>query len=403
MRSKNNPDSIAVSQLRMPRLSVSLLFVFLVFDVICNNLILSTLKEASNGKFLFIGLLLVQIVISPIQTGLSNFYGKKKGLIVSLSATLVSLILLLLYSPHMLPYFIMLVIALFAKGGAGNTIPIVWSAIGDIHSKNERFFYAISEACYAIGFLLLLLMNKTLPGVSSLVLLVSIAALVVISCKRKFKDKEDAQCEHALSFRHYLALEPRLIFCDLKDFWFSFLGLSFFFWEVSLYSMLILCADFHEPSVPFLEIFMMLGYLVGSAAMKFCTKFSHHSLIKYGYIIATFSLAPYVISTIFFQSSYLLLVISYFFHAVGNAILCPTLLSVMSGNSIKGQKERRFGILESVDTFSILVVSPIIILWKSLNLSIFYIVLFSFLTMAISWIPYKMSQKYRGRNDSKRL
>lgn len=370
--------------------SISLIVIFIIFDVVCDNIILINFnKETSYLEIaLFIGLLCLQIIASPIQAGLSDIYGRKKGLIVSLSATLLSLIILFLHSSRLLPYFLILILTSLVKGLFGNTIPIVWSAIGDTDNKNERFFFAISEAGYAFGYLLLLLFSKKLTDSTWLILLSLISPILIYFCNKKFKDIKDDECQQHSSFYECAINEPRLIINDLQNRSLRLLSYSFTLWEISLYCILILYTDFNNLGSSYVGASMMFGYIIGSFTMKFTTRTSNNTMIKIGYIISLLSLVPYVVTSMLFKDIYYLLVIGYFFHAIGNAILCPTLLSLVSNGVEPRQKGKRFGILESFDTFAFLGSSIVIMFYKKFDLKIIYIVVFSFLTMVASLIPY---------------
>ncbi len=385
----------ATSHVKKDRFSIPLIIIFIIFDVVCDNIILINFnKETSYVEIsLFIGLLCLQIIASPIQAGLSDVYGRKKGLITSLSATLLSLIILFLHSSRLLPYFIVLVLTNLVKGLFGNTIPIVWSAIGDTDNKNERFFFAVSEAGYAFGYLLILLFSNYLTDNAWLILLSLISPVLIYFCKKKFKDVKDADCQQHFSFYECVIEEPRLIINDLHKKSLRMLSYCFTLWEISLYCILILYADFNKFGSPFVGASMMLGYIFGSFMMKFATRFSNYTMIKIGYTISLFSLIPYIFMSFIFKDIYYLLVIGYFFHAIGNAILCPTLLSLVSEGVEPRQKGKRFGILESFDTIAFLISSVIIMLYRKLDLGIIYIVVFSFLAMGISWMPYKIFTK----------
>ena len=376
-------------------LTIGLLFVFITFDIICDNIILNSFNSETLyiEISLFVGLLFLQILASPIQAGLSDFYGRKKGLVVTLSASFLSLVFLFLYSSTLFPYFIILCIVNLIKGLFGNTIPIIWSAIGDTESKNERFFFAIAESAYAVGYLLLLLMDEAAHMNIYLVSLILVSILIIYSCIKKFRDNKDEECKGGVSIREHLIKEPRLVIKDLKDKILRSLFLAFTLWEISLYSILILYTDFRTKDVPYVAIFMMVGYILGSAALKFCERVKDTTLIKYGYIISIFSLMPYIVLAAFNIKVSYLLIAGYFFHAVGNAILCPTLLCLTSERSEPHQRGKRFGILDSCDTLAFLLASIIIIIYKKFDLDLFYMVIWSFVTMLFSWIPYRKFKK----------
>lgn len=378
------------------RVSIIIIVALIIFDVVCDNVILINFnKETPLVEFiLFVGLLFLQIIASPIQSGLSDFYGRKRSLIVAVSASLLSLVVLFLYGSAWFPFFIVLVLTNLIKGLLGNTIPIVWSAIGDTESKNERFFFAISEAAYALGYLLIFFLNPHLSDNGWLFLLMSLAPVLLYILIKGFKDKKDIVQEQKKSIYSHVINEPRLVFNDLKDRSLRLLSYSFTLWEISLYCILILYADFSKSSL--VGVSMMCGYIFGSYAMKHFTKYSDRTMMKLGYIISIFSLVPYLTTLFFVEEVYYLLVGGYFFHAIGNAILCPTLLSMVSTGIAVHQKGKRYGILESFDTLAFLISSIIIMIYNALCLKIIYMVVFSFLTILFSLVPYKKFTQLRA-------
>lgn len=372
------------------RFSAVLIILFIILDVICDNIILSNFHVDTSYSecLLFIGFLCLQIIASPIQAGLLDFYGKRKSLIFSLSFTLLSLATLLIYSSESFPYFVILAFSSIIKGTFGNTIPIIWSIIGETKSKNERFFFAISEASYAIGFLVLLGINRILNISKPIAFLIFIFTILIFLCSKNFKNKKKKE-----SFYKHVIEEKKLITNDLKNHKLALLFKSFFLWEISLYSILILYADFRSQNIPYVAIFMMIGYLIGSGIMKFLKNISNKKMIKCGYMISICSLLPYIVTSAIFKNFNYLLVGGFFFHAIGNAILCPTLLSLISEGSEHSQKNKRFGLLESFDTLALLISSGIIFSYRKFELPINFLVYISFLTMLISWWPYNKFAK----------
>jgi MFS family permease len=207
---------------------------------------------------------------------------------------------------------------------------------------------------------------------------------------------KDADYQKNSSFCECVINEPCLVINDLKVRSLRLLSYSFTLWEISLYCILILYADFNNLSSPFVGVAMMFGYIFGSCIMKLFTKISNKTMIKLGYIISLLSLMPYMILSVFVENVYYLLVGGYFFHAIGNAILCPTLLSIVSRGIDPRHKGKRFGILESFDTIAFLISAIIIMVYKFLNLKIIYLVILSFLTIVISLVPYKKFEKLCG-------
>ena len=381
-----------------PRNNFSIYFtiVLIIFDVFCDSIILNSFSKETHLKeiFLFVLLLFLQIIASPIQSGISDRYGRKKSLVVTISATLLSLVILFLHTSDIFGYFIVLVMTNLLKGFLGNTTPLVWSVIADADSKEERFFFSLSESGYAIGYLLVIYANNILSKVSasfSLFIMIPVAFVLIYFLIKYFKDFTDKECEE--SFFESLKEEPLLIINDLKEKSLRFLYTSFTFLEISLYSILILSADFENEKAFFPAVLMMVGYLVGSMMMKFLGKLSNKTMMKCGFILSTFSLIPYITIMLFYKNISFLLYFGYFFHAVGNAVLSPTTLCLSTKGIDNHLKGKRFGILTSFDTLALLIASFAIIIHQKLCLIMDCMIGFSFITMVIAWMAYGKYEK----------
>ncbi|MCH9634045.1 MAG: hypothetical protein S4CHLAM7_07830 [Chlamydiae bacterium] len=400
-------------------ISNTLIIVFISFDIIFFNMILGLFNKATHSGplLLFVGFLTVSILASPIQAGFSDYLGRKKSLIISISVTLICLFILLFINSSSLPLFTILATIALLKGLFGNTIPIAWGAIGDIDRKNERFFFAISEAAYAIGFLLILLFNLVLSSNSLIFILILAFVVQIYFCvkyfidpkdfdKNKYEGEEDKNLDNKKNrekeehFIKHLAREPKLIFQDLKKRTLRLICLSFIFLEISLYIILILYTDF--PGLNSLvPILMMAGYLLGSGMMKFCKKISNKDMIRFGFILSVFPLLIYVILYLIFKDNTYILISSYFIHSIGNAILSPTILAEIGTGLKPHQKGKRYGLLDSSDAIALLAASLLIIEYQKYHITIIYMVIFSLLMITSGWIIYHKydSLMYKNRKN----
>ena len=78
---------------------LSLVFLFIFGDIVCNNDILkSAVSEKRTIQFIsFLFLSILQIFAAPMQAALSDLYCRKKSLVFSLTVSLISLILLFFF------------------------------------------------------------------------------------------------------------------------------------------------------------------------------------------------------------------------------------------------------------------------------------------------------------------
>ena len=99
------------------KLSIYFTIVLIIFDVVCDSLILNSFsKETPFKEFaLFFLLVFLQIIASPMQSGISDHYGRKKSLTITLSATLLSLVILFLHTSNIFNYFVILVVVNIVK------------------------------------------------------------------------------------------------------------------------------------------------------------------------------------------------------------------------------------------------------------------------------------------------
>jgi MFS family permease len=333
----------------------------------------------------------MQIIFAPIQSGLSDIYGRKKSLIVSLSFSLLSLILISLFINSKI-FLSFLALATISKGVIGNTLPISLAVIADTQRKNYRVSFAFSTAAYAFAYLVLASIIDLITFDQISFYLILLFIFLIIICLKSFNvvsDKnEKDHSEKPHSIISIVENETKLIIKDLKHVPTCKALAAFFFWETSLYSILLSQIDFQINKQTRIAQSMMFGYLLGVFLLFFLKKIKDNKIIKTGYYISFFSLVPYFILFQFVESQNELLRICYFFHALGNAFLSPALLSILAKERKAHEQGRIYGLTDSVDTLGFLCATFAIMLFTSLKLELIYLISFSFLTFAISWIFY---------------
>lgn len=383
---------------------VFLLLLFILADVICDNSIFHTFNSlAPIQQFIFfLGLLLLQTFAAPIQAGFSDFYGRKKSILISLSASLVAMAFQYIYSQKTIFYAPILILAAISKGTLGNTVPLSWAAIADTKEKNVRFSFALSTGAFAAAYLLLIYSNKLLSKSESNILIIGLFLILLVLCALFFIDIRDPKKEK-LSSSHNKSRRIKLIFKDikliandLKIYHVRQALLAFLLWEISLYSILLLYVDFDLSQFSPIALGMVSGYLFGVIVLKFLNKVSDQSIIKLGYNISAISLIPFFVLLPFEQNpNFILLSACYFLHMMGNAFLSATLFSILASEREPHEQGRIYGLISSVDTIAFLLSSISVIVYNTFKLNIIYIIAFSFLTVAFSWIPYAKFDKSR--------
>ncbi|MBY0529444.1 MAG: hypothetical protein K2P51_04560 [Rhabdochlamydiaceae bacterium] len=104
-------------------------------------------------------MIVLQIFAAPVQAGFSDFYCRKKSLIVSLVFSCLSLILLIFFKTRNLLSIAPLVLVVLMNGILGNTIPLAWAALADTQKKNLRFSLALTTGAYSIAYMILAFSN----------------------------------------------------------------------------------------------------------------------------------------------------------------------------------------------------------------------------------------------------
>lgn len=383
---------------------LALILLFVAFDVLSENYIAGSFNNESPIRefFLFFGLLCLQICISPIQAGISDLYGRKISLLISMSFSLLSLIFSFLYHLKLLAYLPVLILINISKGVFGNTIPISWAAVGDIEGKDLRFSFALATASYAVGYLVLIALNKFMSDTHSTLLLIISLSFVLFLCAKFFFDLKDINFHDInrlkIPFFKTVRNELSLIAKDIGNKANQSIFLAWILWEISIYAILVLYADFSNYESSLIEILMMVGYLLGTYSIKFFPHVEDGKMIRIGYCISLISLAPFFILVNFIENIDLVLAICYFFHAIGNALLSPTLFSIISKRREAHERGKIYGLAESGDTLAFLISVIAIMVYKFLKMNIFFLVTFSFVTVFVSWLPYRRFEKITAKD-----
>ncbi|MBX7066756.1 MAG: MFS transporter [Parachlamydiales bacterium] len=391
---------------------MALILLFILADVMCDNSIFQSFgnEVPTLQLILFAGLLLLQIIAAPIQSGFSDYYCRKKSLMISLSFSLAAMVMQYFYVSNIMYYFSGLILMGLLKGGLGNTIPMAWAAVADTQEKNIRFSFALSTGAFAIAYLLLITGNKFLSDAQSSLIIIGVFMISIILCGLFFWDVRDRSSQQNLErknletggrvFREWklIANDLKLVFKDLSVPHNRNALLAFLLFEISLYSILLLYVDFNVKEFSSISLAMVIGYLFGVFVLKFCRKIHDNIIIRIGYNISAFSLVPFFVSYPFTSiPSFTLLSICYFFHMTGNAFLSATLFSVLASEREPHEQGRIYGLIASADTIAFLLSSLSVIVYNSFNLSLIYIISFSFLTVGLSWYPYAKFEKSRPK------
>jgi MFS family permease len=387
---------------------LSLVFLFMFGDIICNN---NVLKSAAGEKqtisfisFLFLSIL--QTFASPIQAAFSDLYCRKKSLVFSLIVSSISLILLYFFV-HTGEYLLILLFFIISlKGLAGNTLPLSFAAIADIKNKNIRLFFGIATLPYTAAYFFLIFANKTFSEPFSVLLSIGAFILFVALCCLFFYDQRDkTNLEKKVlsfdsSFLRKLKKEIEAIRESIRNLSNRMAFISYLLWEISLYSILLPYVDFGVKTFSTIGIAMLIGAGVAVLVLKFCEMIDDERLIKWGYNLSAYSLVPFFLIRLFTANfNFYILSACYFFHTMGNILLSASLFALMAKKTPPHECGKIYGLFDSVDTIAFLIASLFIMVYNYFQFDLIYLILFSYLTVTASWIPYARFKKIRTTNN----
>lgn len=381
-----------------------IIILFLYTDSLCENFLVIVNNNEVHliSLFFLFGFLILQIIFAPLQSGFSDFYGRKKSLIISLGVSVCSILFIYAYVSQVLTAISVLVFATTIKGVWGNTMPISFAAIADTQDGDYRASFALASGTYALAFITLIGIRKFSFGENALAYIVGGGLCIsMLACIFRFKDSQDKiahfpyqnspKFEHKL-FDRILTIGKREIILIKKEFSLSLNKralLSYILWEMSMYSILVSEVDLHRGEEHNFVLSVTIGYLFGVAILRFnkIKKISDDILLSIGYYVSFFSLIPYFFLYVFIGNNGYLLGTCYFFHAIGNALLSSTIITVLvKGRSFRDQG-KLLGLFESADTVALLISTAVVMVLIHFKISAFYVV-FSFLSFAASWVFY---------------
>jgi MFS family permease len=347
-------------------------------------------------------MLILQMFAAPLQAGFSDFYFRKKGLLVALTCSLLSLLLISFFNAPGVLAIIFICTGLLINSFLGNIIPITWSALADEQKKNLRFSLALTTSAYAIGYIILALLIEAPSTVANIwlwedVILPSI--LLVVSFILVWKFFRDASDKRALNgntkqrFSELVRTEISALAKELKSTT-TRLGLSaYFLWAASQYSTLLTLVN--SPKYATTVIIMMFGYFAGVTILGFCKKIRDEKIIKTAFIVTISSMSLFFVSSYFVKIDFFLLSFCFFFYTLGNAFLTPSIFSLFSKEREIHQQGKGFGLIVAADSAGFLVGVMAEMGFNYSRLDLQYLILFSFLIFGLSWFPYSGYEKKR--------
>lgn len=401
---KSSVNTISKNQNKRIILIMLPVCVFLFADIFAENFITKIYDSQARSSYYLVIFCLLQIIFAPIQSGLSDIYGRKKSLIISLFFSFLSIVCINLF--NRIEHSIYLILATFLKGATGNTLPIALAVIADTRSKNYRLLFAFATAAYAFAYLGLAWVSNPIDVTEKVIdikieyYLGLVFIFLILFCfflfNRFINKKRLVKVNPTGSVLSILEHEPKLLAQDVAHVPTRKALTAFFLWETSLYTILISQVDFQIGKPTHIAELMMIGYLVGVFILLCCKNFKDSTVIKMGYWVSFLSLIPYFLLFKFVEDKISLLQSCCFFHALGNAFLSPALLSILAKPLKAHEQGRMYGLTDSVDTLAFLIGNLVIsAITKELGLGTDYLVMFSFIIFTVSWIFYNRFQNHK--------
>ena len=375
-------------------------------DVVCNNSIVQVFEIQSHfsSLVLIISMLCLQMLAAPVQAGFSDFYYRRKSLMVALVASFISLFLLInsKSSSSITSFFLLL--SLVINASFGNTVPIAWSALADIQQKKLRFYLGLTTTAYAIGYIALALFGKT--GQLSrnawlwqdIILPLTLVGLSIMFVWRFYYDLRDKQLKNKNpNFFELARSEFKSLSEELKSRSTLFGLLAYFCWACSQYSVLLLLLESQQHNTT--VVIMMVGYIVGVSILGFSHKVKDEKIIRLAYLITIISIILFFCVNPLWHDSEILFSISGFLYTWGNAFLTPSIFSLFSKEREIHEQGKGFGLIVSADSAGFLIGVILGQLFNNYKIDPEYMIMFSSVVFLISWFPYSIYEKTRKNSE----
>ncbi len=387
--------------LPLPRLYLPLLLGFLLGDEVCNNYIFQVFSLESHNLqlILYVAFLLTQIIAAPLQAGFSDFYCRKTSLVVSLSFSLLSLVLVIFFFKVTASIWVLVVIFL-SKGLIGNTLPLSLAGVADAERKDKRLAMGLCTGAMASGYLVLIVLGKTLPIQQLPFPIIALFLILIFLCTIFFvdlRDKEGKPTDRALqgsSFRLFMK-ELKLIWIEIKLIKEELIQkktllalVIFLLWEISQCSIHMLDVDLRSKKFSNLTTAMVLGYLVGLLVLWGTKNKEDERVVKWGFAVCIGSVIPIFVTYPFLSETKVVLLSCYFLYNLGTVFLAPSLFSILAKERQAHEQGKIFGLLESTDTIAFLLASIIDIFYLKKEMNYILITTFSFLVFVLSLYFY---------------
>lgn len=354
---------------RCTRLYLVLLLLYFIFADEASETALFKLSSTmvSSSFWLVLSLAGFQVIFATLQASFSDYYSRRKSLILSVIITLISLILLKFSKIYGGSF---LIFALALKGIGGNTLPIARAGLADVTlTHNFRFVLALSICAIALGSWGPTYFASYIggPALCNFVIAISGISLMLILLN-EFDEKEAANkvvygiaddnvkskiVNNLYRFGKIVRTDFNTIYHDfLRKPIFVVALMAYFFAEVSFYQILfrleVLANYFCFFNVP---IELGIGYYVGTAILKFSTLKNKPNVVL-GVVVSLVCIFLLLIFSFLKIEIKIINGILFGVYSLGFAIFIPSLFSSISNNRTPNVQGKIYGLIESADVFA---------------------------------------------------
>jgi hypothetical protein len=334
-------------------------------------IVLGLSAKHNYAHIVALGCTIFSIVFGPLQAGLSDFYCRRKSLIVSLIATLVgSLIFYIWYQNQKI---IFLIIYILLIGIAGNVSPIAIAGFKDITKSFYvfRYFLSLYVIIYYAGGVFYntskMYATETVVYFSTIII-IFISIIFVSFLFRDLIDK-DLQ-EGKISFKsECLAIYHIFI----KDTSFLLATISFLLAEISLYQITFRTEISENLLLQYLPLELIIGSIIGAIFLKFNKSTDKYCLwmslylalasLVFVFILILFgiNLKPVTISVLIVFSFCL-------------CVIYSTFISILIRKRHHHDYGKIVGVIESVDDISYFLAILIIVFRRHIGLEYIWLI-----------------------------
>lgn len=353
-------------------LTISMLLYFVLADEFADTfLVRATSKILANNTWmheysLIYFLLSLQIIFSSLQSGFSDYYLRRKSMIVSMLATMISIFLLKFAVG---PYVWILIVSVVIKGILGNTLPIAWSGISDeTKGRGTRFFLALSIYALAVGSWGALigvphLTNKFLHWSVMIILMLGIMLAFYYSdpedtpTSTQENDKQvEPETIKNMSFLSLFSKECSGLYRIGRK-TLNFLCLNaFLFSEISFYQILFRIEVF-ETYECFVHVPLAIGvgYTIGTIILKFIDPIKDRIVSAVGIVISIITILITSVLFAFGNTDQIIFIILFAFYSLGFSWFTPALFSIIMTKEPLHNQGKGYGLIESTDSLASLI------------------------------------------------